>query len=95
MEIRKNKQKKAEQLAEKKRRMLNEKLEYQKEKDPISLGTHEEGIQFLIENPIYFAMEWLEVGVMLRAVGMRMAFFVRRYVSAASSRWAAASSRLA
>ena len=28
MEIRKNKQKKAEQLAEKKRRMLNEKLEY-------------------------------------------------------------------
>ena len=59
--MRKRKLQKAEQLAAKKRRMLDEKLEYQRDNDPISLGTHEEGIQYLIDNPVYFAKEWLSV----------------------------------
>ena len=61
IEMKKRQQQKAEQLAAKKRRMLDEKLEYQRDNDPISLGTHEEGIQYLIENPVYFAKDWLSV----------------------------------
>ena len=25
------------------------------------MGTHKEGIQYLIENPVYFAREWVEL----------------------------------
>ena len=67
IEDEKRQKKEQELLNAQKKRLREDKLIYQKENDPLSLATNEEGIAYLMENPLYVATEWLEV---VRSLGL-------------------------